>query len=282
VIALRQTQTLAEAIDRDDASRALHPRAANREQADRTAAPNRDRVARLDVAVLRRHPAGRKNVGEEEDLLVRKVVGDFQRRDVGERDAHVLRLAARVAAVHVRVAEESRAGVTHQRLDHPGVRIGVVAKRPLSVLAEPAAAARDREGNDDAIAGLEVRHLGADLDDFAHELVSEDVAAHHGGDVTVVEMEIGSADRGQRHAHDRVVRIENLRLRHVDDAHLGSAPPTDGFHAIFLPEGCPSVVAISPVSISIFRRRRSSCTCMAGSSPNNFVTAAPNIPAGGS
>src|SRR5204863_8317265 len=117
---------------------------------------------------------------------------------------------------------------------------------------------------------------------FAHDLVSEDVAAHHRGDVAVVEMEVGAADRGQRHAHDRVVRIEDLRLRHVDDAHLGFAPPADCFHAIFLPEGCPSVVAISPVSTSIFSRRKSSCTCMAGSSPNNFDTAAPNSPAGGS
>ena len=42
----------------------------DREQADRPAAPHRDRVARLDVAVLRGHVAGRQNVGEEQHLLV--------------------------------------------------------------------------------------------------------------------------------------------------------------------------------------------------------------------
>ena len=65
---------------------------------DRPAAPDRDGVARLDVAVLGRHVAGREDVGEEQDLLVGQSVGDLDRADVGERHADVLGLAAGVAA----------------------------------------------------------------------------------------------------------------------------------------------------------------------------------------
>ena len=105
------------------------------------------------------------------------------------------RLAAGVAAGHVRVAEEAGRRVAVQLLRHPRVRVRVVAQRPELLLAEEAAAARDRERHDDAVADLQLGVLLADLDDFAHELVAEDVARLHRRDEAVVEMEIGAADR---------------------------------------------------------------------------------------
>ena len=39
--------------------------------------------------------------------------------------------------------------------------------------------------------------VAADLDDLAHELVAEDVAALHGRDEAVVEVQVGAADRGR-------------------------------------------------------------------------------------
>ena len=51
-------------VDGDDAG-ADDPRALHREEPDRTAAPDRDRVALLDLGIHRRHPAGGQDVGEK-------------------------------------------------------------------------------------------------------------------------------------------------------------------------------------------------------------------------
>jgi hypothetical protein len=53
----------------------------------------------------RRLPSGGEDVAEEQHLLVGEAVGILDRADVGEGHAHVLRLAAGVAAGEVRVAE---------------------------------------------------------------------------------------------------------------------------------------------------------------------------------
>ncbi len=65
-----EAQALGKAIDSDHALRAEQQRRGDRELADRAAAPHRDRVAGLDVAVLRRHVSRRQDVGEEKHLLV--------------------------------------------------------------------------------------------------------------------------------------------------------------------------------------------------------------------
>src|ERR1051325_8671091 len=199
--------------------------------------------------------------------------------DVVERHAHVLRLPALVAAVEMRVAEEPRARVPVELLEHRGVRVRVVAERPQLALAEEAVAARDRERHDHAIAALQGRRPRADLDHLAHELVPEDVAGLHRGNEAAEEMEVGAADRGARHAHDRVVRVEDRGIRHALDAHVFRAVPADGLHDS--PLGCPSVVGTSPASISCLRRRRSSCTCWLGSSPKSLAITAANFPPGG-
>ena len=64
------SQPLGKAVDRDDALGAEQVGALDRELADRAAAPDRDGVAGLDVAVLRRHVAGGEDVGQEQHLLV--------------------------------------------------------------------------------------------------------------------------------------------------------------------------------------------------------------------
>ena len=116
------------AVDGDDPLGAQQKRALDRELADRPAAPDRDRVARLDLAVLRGHVAGREDVGEEQHLLVGQRVGHLERPDVGERHAHVLRLPAGIAAVHVRVAEQARARIA-ARASRPSRRSGSSCRR---------------------------------------------------------------------------------------------------------------------------------------------------------
>src|SRR5256885_12088809 len=56
---------------RSNPARAQQECAANRELAHRPAAPNRDRLARLDLAILSGHIASRKNVREEKNFLIR-------------------------------------------------------------------------------------------------------------------------------------------------------------------------------------------------------------------
>ena len=107
-----QLQPLGEVVDRDHPFGAHQECRLDREQPDRAAAPHRHGIARLDVAVLRRHPAGGQDVAEEQDLLVLDaVVGDHQRADIGKRHADVFRLSARIAAGQVAEAEQRRRGL---------------------------------------------------------------------------------------------------------------------------------------------------------------------------
>jgi hypothetical protein len=58
-------------------------------------APNRYRIAFLNVAVVRRHKSGRKNIGKKQNLFVVNRIGNFQRSDIGKRNARVFGLTAR-------------------------------------------------------------------------------------------------------------------------------------------------------------------------------------------
>ena len=142
----------------------------------------------LDVAVLRRHVAGREDVRQEQHLFVRQLRRNLERADVGERHADVLGLAAGVAAHHVRVAEQAGGRESVELLGHPGIRVRVVAGRPQLPVAEEAAAAGDRERDDDPIADFQLVVVASDVDDFAHELMAEDVAALHGRNEAVEQV----------------------------------------------------------------------------------------------
>src|SRR3954467_381514 len=169
-------------------------------------------------------PVG-EDVGEEQDLLVLEVVLDLDRADVGERHARVLGLAAGVAAGEVRVAEDAGRRVAEHLLRQARVRVGVLAQRVELIPAVPAVAARDREGDDDAVADLQAGHITAGLDDLAHELVAEDVALLHRRDVPVVEVQVGAADRGRADLDDRVAPVEDLGVRDVLDLDRVAAGP---------------------------------------------------------
>ena len=241
---------------------------------DRPASPDRDRVARLDVAHLGAHVAGRQDVGEEEHLLVGEAVLDLERPDVGERHARELGLAAGKAAGEVRVAERARRRVAHHLLGERGVRIRVLAERPVVVPALPAVAAGDGERDDHPIADLELLDRSSDLDHFAHELVAEDVALLHGRDEPVVEVQVRAADRGRRDSDDRVALIEDLRIGDIPHFDVLLAHPAGRLHRRTsvsgawaarcfdrpcpAPSRLPSERTTSPVSITCFNRRRSS------------------------
>jgi len=61
------------------------------------------------------------------------------------------------------------------------------------------------------------------LDNFAHEFVAEDVARPHSGDVAVVKVKVGAADRGRRDLQDGVVRIDDFRVWNALDPDIVAA-----------------------------------------------------------
>ena len=63
--------------------------------------------------------------------------------------------------------------------------------------AEIALSASDREWNNDAVAFAQIADRRTCFDDFAHELVSENIAVFHGGDVSPINMEVRATNRGQ-------------------------------------------------------------------------------------
>src|SRR5690606_14642789 len=153
------------------------------------------------------------------------------------------------------------------------------------VLARRAPAARDRERDDDPVADPDARDGRADLDDLAHELVADDVAGAHPGDEPVVEMEVRATDRRRRDADDRVLWVEDRRIRHAVDADVARSVPDDGLHDVPAPTGSrplgwPSTVAISPVSSS-WRARRSISSSCAWRSGASIRRAGPSGPSAG-
>ena len=85
--------------------------------------------------------------------------------------------------------------MTHLQFCHPAVRVGVIAQRPQVSIAEKAVAAGDCKGYDHAIAYLHVLNCAAQLNNLAHEFMTENVSRFHCRDVTIVKMQIGAANR---------------------------------------------------------------------------------------
>jgi hypothetical protein len=83
----------------------------------------------------------------------------------------------------------------------------------------------------DTVADLE-RGLGsrADLYDFAHGFMADDVAALHRWNDAAIDVEVGAADGTGRHPNDRVARILDLRIWHLFATHVSFAVPSQRFH----------------------------------------------------
>ena len=151
------------------------------------------------VGVPHRLPRGRQHVGEEQEPLVRAALRHLDRAEVRLRDPQVLGLPAGDRPVERGVAEQRR---TLALL--PVLRRLALGEQPA--VAHPARPAGDVERDDDAVPGLDVGDLGADLLDDAHRLVAQDVAGLQVRAEHLVEMQVGPADRGRRDADDRVGR----------------------------------------------------------------------------
>src|SRR6201996_5973866 len=98
----------------------------------RAAAPDRDDVGGLDLAVVSGHPAGREDVAEKERLLVAHAVRDHDRRDVRIRDAYVFRLAAGVGSGKMRVAKQARGRIAKGLRRVVGRAVRAFTDRPVA------------------------------------------------------------------------------------------------------------------------------------------------------
>src|SRR3546814_4080845 len=90
-------------------------------------------------------------------------------------------------------------------------RVAVVARAILLPLAKEALATADREGDDDALPLLQCR-TGPGFDDIPHELVPDDIACAHTGDIAFVEIEVRTAHRGRGDTLNRIARIDDSGL----------------------------------------------------------------------
>src|SRR6185503_10990027 len=140
--------------------------------------------------------------------------------------------------------------------------------------AEETVAARNGEGDHDAIADLQLRVLFPDFDHLAHEFVAEHVATFHRRNVAAVDMEVGTADRRRRDSDDGVARIEDGWVGNILDANVLFAIKADALHCGLQSDAVAT--GISPASSSCLRRRRSSRMVCEGSRPNAAAATAPN------
>src|SRR5688572_4364729 len=133
---------------------------------------------------------------------------NFDRSNVGKRHACIFRLPACVPARQMRVTKNARRRMAKHLLRHPRVGIRVLTKREHLLFAKETFAAGDREGNDDAIANRQIRHLTTDLDDLAHKLMTKNVARDHRGNEAIIQVKVGTTDRGGRDLYDGVALID--------------------------------------------------------------------------
>ena len=182
-----------------------------------------DRVARLDASVEDADLVrGRKDVGEEQDLLVREPVRHLVDRGVGERHAGELGLQP-----------------VDEVAEDPASAAG--AEPVAAFLAEAAPPAGRDAGDEHAVSRLERRHGASGLDDRADGLVAEDRAGLHLGDVALEDVEVRPADRRGVDPHDRVRRLLDCRVGYVLPGSLARPVVHESFH--LAPPFSPSLVA---------------------------------------
>ena len=218
-----EVEAVVDEVDRDDAAHPAVQRTAQGELADGAEPEHGEGVVAADVGVVHRLPGRREDVGEVEEALVGQVARQLDGAEVGVRHPDALRLSAGHGAVEARVAEEAGALALRDVLG--GLALGEEA-----TLAHPAAAARDVEGHDDAIAGLEGRDVGAHLLDDAHELVTQHVTGLQVGSERPVEVQVGAADRGGGDADDGVGGLLDDGIGYLGHTDVLDAVPGECSH----------------------------------------------------
>src|SRR4029078_8992923 len=131
-------QPLRQTVDGKYPFRAEQKRAPDRKLSDRAASPDRDGVTGLDVVVFGSHVAGRKDIRQEQHLIVGQSVFDFYRADVGKRHPCILGLAAGKTAAQMGIPKNPSRRMAEKLLGHPSIGIRILTQRKQFLLAEKA------------------------------------------------------------------------------------------------------------------------------------------------
>src|SRR5438270_1672853 len=163
------------------------------------------------------------------------MIRNNDRADVRKWHPDIFRLPAGIAAGEVRITEHPGHRITVHGLGRVRGfgRVGIVTATELLLLAEEALAASNRERDDHALAFLQ-RAFWTGFDHLTHEFMAEDVAGTHARDVTVIEMEVGAADRGRSDLQDAIVRIDDFGVGNTFDADVVTAVPGECAHVQLL------------------------------------------------
>ena len=111
-----------------DAARAQQPCGLNGKLSDRTAAPDSNCIAWLNLRILRCHIASWKNIRQKQHLFIRQPGFNFYMTDIGIRDADIFRLTTRKSTQHVGIAKQTGRRLSHDFARHFRIGIGTVAQ----------------------------------------------------------------------------------------------------------------------------------------------------------
>jgi hypothetical protein len=216
-------QPLAHQVHADHPVAAVHGDASGH-VADRAKSEHRHAPAVRDAGVLHGLPGRWEHIGEVHEALVGRSVRELDVRVLRLGHAQVLCLPAVLAPVELRVAEEHGA---HSLL----ADLGRLALGLEALVAHEAVATGDLERDYHAVAGRQLAHLCADLLHHAHRLVPQDRSLLDEWAEQLVEVQIGTADGGGGHPHDRIGRLLDSGIRHRVHANVAPSVVSESLHA---------------------------------------------------
>src|SRR5215216_1560298 len=193
---------------------------------DRSQPIHRHCAALRDIGVVHGLPCCRQDVREVQEPLVGRafsLLWYLYGAEVGLRHAQVLRLPAGNLTVELCVAKESRTLVVLSNL----CRLALGIELPVAHVAVPT---RDIKRHNYSVSRLDVGHLRSDFFDYAHRLVTDDVALLKPHPQYLVEVEIRAANRRRSYAHYCVRWLLDLRVRHRVDPYILFTMPRYRLH----------------------------------------------------
>ena len=220
---LGHRQPLVHGVDRDHPRRADRARCLHGAQPHRSEAQHRDRVAGAQAAFDDRVVAGAHHVSGKQRHLVAHPGRHLAQHELRVRHERQLGLRSRKRAKRRAVAK--------------GARFIALVKQ--SAAAEEAAPAGGLKAAQNPVAGRQLAHVGAGLDDCADVLVPDREA---GFDLhaAVKNVQVRAAHAAGLDAHDRIARMRENGLGDFLHQHLAGSHERDGAHrALTLEHAAP-------------------------------------------
>jgi len=171
--------------------------------------PRWDSVTRLMSASERRKISGEENIGKEKLLCHRDTFGNFS-GPTSAKGTRAYWAWPRHSHPSYGYNRTDRKARNQQLLCHPVIRVGVVTAGREFTLAEKTISTGHGKRHHHTIANFQLIAIdaSADFDHLTHELVAHDVALLHGGNETVIEVQVGAADTSTGNSNDASRRFK--------------------------------------------------------------------------